>query len=133
MEWLDWIIAHRELIVEILGFVVGIAWLAYKQKKRFDESGEDNLWQYALVQGMAFLRELSAVAQREVTEADVRRAANVAWTAIGGDDKYREAFGDALWFMWQEFMNGNRQAVRSGLISPSREFFVNDPNVRRGI
>jgi len=120
MEWLDWIIAHQELILEILGFIVGIAWLAYKQKKRFDESGEASAWQYALVQGMAFLRELSAIAVRDVTEADVRMAADVTWRAIRGEEKYREAFGDALWLMWQKFVRGNIQTEFQLLYRPIR-------------
>jgi len=102
--------------------------LAYKQKKRFDESGEESAWQYALIQAMALMRELSAAARREITEADVRMAANAAWSAMGGDDKYREAFGDALWLMWQEFVRGNQRAMRSGLIAPRAGMRSSDIN-----
>jgi len=120
MDWLVWIGDNWKFVVEVVGFVVGVGFAVYKFVQKFDDMTWAAFWQFALSEGRTYLQKLAADAQREITESDVKRAAEWVWQMVNGPEEYMEAFASALWLLWMKLCAADNVAVATGLIPPRR-------------
>lgn len=123
---MQWFVEHQELILAILGYVVGIAGLALKIARDFKQSQADNFWSYLLDKGQVYLRQLQADAVREITSEDVGIAAFFIWDSV--PEKVtallvacgfsRGDFADLLWKYWQDWTDAQAGFAQAGLLPP---------------
>jgi hypothetical protein len=122
---MQWFTDHYELIIAIVGFIVGLIWQGIKIARDFKESQSLGLWSYLLDKGEDYLKQLQAQAVREIQEEDVASVAFFLWDAapekmriaLSAFGFSREKFAVLLWARWQSWCDVEAGMARAGLIS----------------
>ena len=114
---MNWIAEHWGTIIEIVTIVVGLAWLGWRNYRRWQESAEDSFWIWVGSVALDELRRLAGIAKAGLTEEFVKDKAAFLWVQLGGNPEFADGFGDFVWNMWRAIVDSSEEDADKGVIT----------------
>ena len=113
---MNWIGEHWDTIIEIVTIGVGLAWLGWKNYRKWQEAAEDSFWIWVGSVALDELRRLAGIAKAGLTEEFVKDKAAFLWVQLGGNPEFADGFGDFVWNMWRAIVDSSEEDADKGVI-----------------